>query len=161
MQHSWLGLHESYALNCLQIHYDVQFIHNDDDELSRTPVQLHFIRQRGFSYLEMITTDVKHPMFTVDSSLRHHRDYILTYITNRANPIAKQAFPELDAYVRNKTLSLNLGTIFKNWVCLKKSWVYVGDAPLGESCRTWQEWIKTPGVQLANTCQRAPDSHKR
>lgn len=142
-------LHESYDLNCLQIHYDVQYTHDDDDEMSRTPVHMHFIRQRGFSYLEMITTDVKHSMFTEDAWLRRHRDYVLTYISHRANPIARQAFPELDVYTRNKTLSLNMGSIFKNWVCLKRSWVYAGDAPLGESC-TWQEWIKTARVQSAS-----------
>ena len=126
--------------------------------MTRITTKLYFIRKRGFTYLEIITTDVRHQMFKEDVPLRSKREQILTYIRDRANPIAKRAFPEWETYARSKILNLNLSDVFKNWICLRKAWTFAGHAPLGEPCSTWDEWIKTPG--MPSTKCHTPCTHR-
>jgi hypothetical protein len=72
---------------------------NPNDDHSGRQVEQYFLRVRGFSAIEMITTDPQHQMFKEDANLAARAKHIKSVVSKRAAEVISIVLPEIKQYL--------------------------------------------------------------
>ncbi len=121
---------------CQQLHgYTKKKIEN----LLETTHFLCFLREAGYTALELICMPKTHEAFKEDENLLSMRSEIMRCISTKATRLINRAFPEEKAQP----------TCFDRWKVLHTYFVHnflwrdIGMAPRGSSI--WKDWAASPG----------------
>lgn len=124
-----------------QQHCDRKWISDPNDDHLGSQVEQYFLRIRGFSAIEMITTDPQHQMFKEDAILAARAKHTKRVVSKRAAEVITIVLPEMKQYP-----AMQRANIFSSWIKEKNMYIAKNQAPLDQQLKTWQEWIKSPGA---------------
>jgi hypothetical protein len=124
-----------------QQHCDTKWKLDPNDDYSGRQVEQHFLRIRGFSTIEMITTDPQHQMFKEDTNLAARAKHIKSLVSKRVAEVITIVLPEIKQYP-----VMQKANIFSSWIREKNMFIARNQAPLDQQLKTWQKWIKSPGA---------------
>ena len=102
----------------------------------------HFLREIGFTALEIICMPRSHDSFREDPNLLRKRDEIMNVITTRVTRLVNIAFPEEAKSDRQ----LDKRGILLDYLEQNKLWRDLQMAPTGPRDVTWNDWVHTPGL---------------
>ena len=102
----------------------------------------HFLREIGFTALEIICMPRSHDSFREDPNLLRKRDEIMNVITTRVTRLVNIAFPE----ETKSDCQLDKRGILLDYLEQNKLWRDLQMAPTGPRDVTWNDWVHTPGL---------------
>jgi hypothetical protein len=116
-------------------------IRNDAENLQSCEFFFHFVREVGFTALEIISMPRTHDAFLEDPYLLKKRDEIMGVLTTKVNRLTNVAFPEEAKSAHH----LDKRGILLGYLDDKKLWRERQMAPTGPMDVTWAAWVSTPG----------------
>jgi len=113
----------------------------DAENMQESERFFHFVRELGFTALEIISMPRTHEAFLEDPYLLLKRDQIMNVITTKVTRLVNIAFPE-EAKSQHQ---LDRRRIFLEYLERNKLWRDRQVAPTGPWGVTWAAWVSTPG----------------
>jgi hypothetical protein len=126
----------------IQIHYAELYVKNPDDPDTQERKQHHFIRKRGFTFLELLTIPRGHELLKEDTVLGKHKDYIKEALNKRVSPLVELICPE-ERLLKPKE-RMNKAMVIGKFFEERRQYRSVGESPCGERT-TFKCWAATPG----------------